>query len=169
MCLAEQEATDNNARHTPLWIERRNLNPLSIESKIENSHLLTDIFGRWPCFHDAEVLSIALDRGERGAYGPSLEAAVRLYEGTSEVDNEGRYVLKNHVVVRLRFSQILNLALADFNNQNVLGSLVIEHLSDRERDLVKFSVVFESIFGVKAKLHCDSVRIESVEPYSSQS
>jgi hypothetical protein len=137
---------------------------LSIESKIENSHLLTAIFGRWPSFHDAEVLNIALDRGERGAFDPSLEAAFRLYEGTSGMDQEGRYVLKNHVVVRIKFSRIVNLTLADFNQQNALGSLVIEHLSDRERDTVKFRVVFESIFGVKAKFHCESVRIESVEP-----
>jgi len=143
---------------------------LSIESKIENSHLLTDIFGRWPSFHDAEVLNITLDRGERGTFEPSLQAAVHVFEGTSQVDDEGerRYVLKNHVVVRMRFSRIGNLSLADFNQQNVLWSLKIEHLSDRPRDKVKFAVIFHGTFGATAKFHCDAVSIESVEPYSRE-
>jgi Immunity protein 50 len=139
---------------------------LNIESKIGNSHLLTDIFCRWPSFHDAEVLNITLDRGDRGTFGPSLEAAVHVFEMTSQIDDDGRYVLKNHVVVRMRFSRIVNLTLTDFNQQNVLGSLGIEHLSDRARDKVKFAVNFQGIFGANAKFHCDSVSIESVEPYS---
>lgn len=127
-----------------------------------------DIFGRWPSFHDAEVLNIALDRGDRGTFGPSLEAAVHVFEGTSQVDDEGRYVLKNHVLVRMRFSRIVNLTLADFNHQNVLGSLEIEHLSDRAHDKVKFAVRVSGIFGVNAKFHCDSISIEWVEPYSRE-
>jgi len=76
-----------------------------------------------------------LDRGDGGTFGPSLEAAVHVFEGTSQVDAAGRYVLKNHVVVRMRFSRIVNLTLADFNQQNVLGSLGIEHLSLTERTI----------------------------------
>lgn len=71
----------------------------------------------------------------------------------------------NLCLVRFRFSKIINLSLADFNQQNALQYLEIEHLSGRERDKVKFKVLFEGIFGVKAKFHCDSVSIESVEPY----
>jgi hypothetical protein len=139
---------------------------MGIESNIQNSHLLTDIYRRWPSFHDAEVLHLTLDRGERGNFEPSLEAAVHVFEMTSDVDDKGHYDLKNHVVVRFRFSRIVNLSLADFNQQNVLQYLEIENLSDREQDKVKFKVIFEGIFGVKAKFHCDSVSIESVESYA---
>ena len=38
---------------------------MGIETKIENANLLTDIFGCFPSFHDAEVLRITLDRGDR--------------------------------------------------------------------------------------------------------
>ena len=138
---------------------------MGIESKIQNSHLLTDIFGRWPSFHDAEVLSITLDRGEKNNFEPSLTAAIYVFEMTSQVDNEGRYVLRNHTLVRFRFYKIVNLSLTDFNQQNVLQHLDIEHLSDRERDKVKFKITFSGIFGVKAEFHCDSVSIESVEPH----
>lgn len=139
---------------------------MEIESKIQNCHLLTDIFGRLPSFHDAEVLSINLSRG-KSAYSPEsiLEATIHVFEMTSEINERGEYVLRNHVLVKFLFSKIVNLNLTDFNHQNVLNSLQIVHLSDKEEHKVKFRVIFEGIFGVKAKFHCSSVSVESVEPY----
>ena len=133
--------------------------------KIQNANLLIDVFGRFPSFHDAEVLRITLDRGDRTDLNPSLEALIHVFEVTPEVDDNGRYQLKNHVLVLFRFSKIVNLQLTDFNQQNVLWDLEIIHLSDRERDKVKFKVVFRSSFGVSASFHCEAVSIESVEPY----
>jgi hypothetical protein len=83
----------------------------------------------------------------------------------TEIDESGRYELKNHVLVLFRFSRIINLKLADFNQQNVLRALEIINLSNREHDKVKFKVRFAGIFGVTASFHCDAVSIKSVEPY----
>jgi hypothetical protein len=141
------------------------LEPMEVQDKIKNANLLIDIFGRFPSFHDAEVFRITLDRGDKGGFDPSLEALIHVFEGTSEIDESGHYRLKNHVLVLFRFSKIVNLKLADFNQQNVLQHLEISKLSDRERDKVKFRVVFAGIFGVTASFHCHSVSIESVEPY----
>lgn len=134
-------------------------------ARIKNADLLTDVFGRFPTFHDAEVLRVTLDRGDRSDFGPSLEALIHVFEQTSDVDESGRYVLKNHVLVLFRFSKIVDLQLKDFNQQNVLWNLEINQLSDREPDKVKFKVVFRSSFGVSASFHCEAVSIESVEPY----
>jgi hypothetical protein len=42
--------------------------------KIDNHELLTRIFGKWPSFHDAEVLSLRLERsGNSHDDGPVLE------------------------------------------------------------------------------------------------
>jgi len=131
--------------------------------KIRNHQLLTEVFGYFPSFHDAEVFRIMLDRGDKGAGEQSLEALIHVFEMTPEVDESGHYRLKNHVLVLFRFSKIVNLKLTDFNYQNVLQSLKIVTLSDRERDKVKFKVVLAGIFGVSASFHCDSVSIESVE------
>ena len=60
----------------------------------ENSSALESIFGRWPSFHDAEMLRVVLDRS--GDEGPTLEAVIRVFEMTSDVDPKGYYVLKNH-------------------------------------------------------------------------
>jgi len=100
--------------------------------KIHNVHLLTDIFGRFPTFHDSEVLRITLDRGERGSFGPSLEVAIHLFEMTADVDENNKFVLKNHVSVVFRFSEITNLRIDDFNSQNVINELIIDRHSEQK-------------------------------------
>jgi Immunity protein 50 len=136
---------------------------MGIESKIQNSHLLTDLFGRWPSFHDAEVLRITIDRGNAQSFSPYLQAMVHAFEMTSEIDGRGRYVLRNHVVVTFRFMEIYELRLEDFNQQNVLQGLSILDISDRQLERIKFEVSFDGIFGVSAKFQCNSISIESVE------
>ena len=138
---------------------------MGIESKIQNSTLLIDIFERWPSFHDAEVLRITLDRGESQSLGPYLQATIHVFEMTSQIDERGRYVLKNHVAVTLRFSEISELSLEGFHQQNVLQGLYIADVSDRQLERIKFEVSFEGIFGVTAKFQCNSISVESVEPY----
>jgi len=64
--------------------------------RIDNARALTDVFGRWPSFHDAEIHRIRLDRGIAGP--PSLEADVNVFEITSDVTPSGYYALKNHTL-----------------------------------------------------------------------
>jgi hypothetical protein len=138
---------------------------MGFETKIQHSHLLTDIFGRWPSFHDAEVLRILLDRDESKLVGPSLEAKIHVFEMTSEVDERNRYVLKNHVAVTIRFIEIYNLSMKDFNHQNVLQGLNIDDISDPQFERIKFEVSFDGIFGISVRLQCNSISVVSVEPY----
>jgi Immunity protein 50 len=125
-------------------------------NEIRNVRLLTEIFGGFPSFHDSEVLKVSLARGYRGA---SLDAAVHVFEMTSEVDEKGKYVLKNHVQVQFHFAGIDQLELSDFNHQNVLQGL---HFKRCETGL---RVVFESIFGMHATFVCEFASIDSVEPF----
>jgi hypothetical protein len=55
---------------------------------VENAAALTKIFGKWPTFHDAEVLRIVLDRA--GDDGPTIEAQIHVFAMTSRVDDSGR-------------------------------------------------------------------------------
>ena len=50
-------------------------------------------FGYWPTFHDAEVLSITLDRLA------GCRVAIHAFESTPEVDSSGCYVHAKHAVV----------------------------------------------------------------------
>jgi hypothetical protein len=76
-------------------------------------------FGYWPTFHDAEVVSLQLDR-----HNPSV-LAVHIWHTTEEVDTQGYFLTKKHVVVKLVLKEISDLSLCGFNHQNVIRGLSI--------------------------------------------
>jgi hypothetical protein len=133
-------------------------------NKIQNSHLLTDVFGKFPSFHDAEVHRLNLVRGETRSFNPTLFALIHVFQMTSEVDEKNHYVLKNHVLVEFRFLKVSDLEIVGFNHQNVLQFLEITETLEAEEE-AEFDVLFEGIFGVSAKFHCETISIESVTPY----
>ena len=131
---------------------------------IKGAEQLIDVFGRWPSFHDAEVVWLKIDRrssGE-GCFGPTLNAQVHTFEITSEVDNDGFYVLRNHVLVHLQFSEVVESHFRWFNQQNALHGLTLIDISDRQLERVKWDVQFESAYGVDAAFQCHSLEVLSV-------
>ena len=133
--------------------------------KIQNIHLLTDVFGKFPSFHDAEVHRINLIRGETRSFNPTLMAVINVFEMTSEIDEKNHYVLKNNVLVEFHFSGVRNLELVNFNNQNVLQMLEIKQVSDADDEKTDFDVLFEGVFGVSTSFRCEAISIESVMPF----
>ena len=74
----------------------------AIEPFIDGSNTLTEIFGYWPSFHDAEVIDLQLWRGdvepERKCYVfPVLTVTLHLWEMTQETDSHGYLVLRHHL------------------------------------------------------------------------
>lgn len=132
-----------------------------IQYQIGNVESLTTIYGRFPSFHDAEILRLALDRGNRDEGGPFLTVEVHLFEMTRQVDPQNRFVLKNHVLAAIRFAGIRGLVLDDFNRQNVIGGLSIENSPDNQ----ELDVAFEGIHGADVRFRCDSICVESVRPF----
>ena len=94
---------------------------------VENAKALTEIFGGWPSFHDAEVVQVRLDRSGPG--GPAVEARIHVFERTDQVTPTGYYVLVNHTLVTLRFTDVSGCRMEGFNHQNVLSELVLESCS----------------------------------------
>jgi len=83
-------------------------------ANIENATALISIFGKWPSFHDAEVLRAVLDRS--GPEGPSVETMIHVFEMTSEIDSKsGLYAVKNRMLVTLRFTEISLQQIQGFN------------------------------------------------------
>jgi len=107
----------------------------NIADRIHGSHLLTDIFGRWPSFHDAEVISMELCRNLTGIAHPTLKTRIHAFEMTSEVNDHGYYVLRNHVLVGFVFRDIDELSMNGFNQQNALWELEIVDISSRQLEL----------------------------------
>jgi hypothetical protein len=131
--------------------------------KIENASALTDVFGRWPSFHDAEVVSISLDR--EGVAGPEIITAIHVFEITSEVTPEGFYGLQHHTRVTFNFEGVEEVELAGFNDQNALFDLIFEDISSRQLDWLKWDVRFDSSHGVGASFMCRAIRIDNVVPF----
>lgn len=132
------------------------------------SELLTNLFGYWPSFHDAEVLRLELVRVEPYGAGPDLLADVHTFEITDEVDAKKHFVLRHHVLVSFRFRGVDQLRLEGWNNQNALMGLCITDIRSRQLDVLKYEVRFDSSFGVDARFLCRSVEIESVKPFVRQ-
>ncbi|MBK8812730.1 MAG: hypothetical protein IPN69_18635 [Acidobacteria bacterium] len=79
-------------------------------SKIQNGHLLTDVFGKFPSFHDSEVHRISLIRETR-SFGPTLTALVHVFEVIKESHERKRRFLENHACVEFRFSKVSDLEI----------------------------------------------------------
>ena len=94
---------------------------LPVEVKdISEAAVLHDWFGYWPGFHDAEIVSLHLNRK-----GSSF-LRVHTWEMTKEVDEKGCYVLAKHVVVEFILESVSGLRLDGFSQQNVIFGLAIE-------------------------------------------
>ncbi len=98
-------------------------------SIIKNSNRITDIFGYWPSFHDAEIQSISLTGGETylkdpDRIYPTLDIKIHLWEMTNEVNAKGFFVLKNHTLTDLRFRNTGELELSDFSFRNTIMEMI---------------------------------------------
>ena len=129
----------------------------------EDAQRLTAIFGRWPSFHDSEVLRLVLDRS--GPEGPTLEAIIHVFQATNELDARGYYVLKYHTEASLRFTRVEELDVQWFNAQNVISELVVEPLDPAEHEGRKLRVKMPPIYGVGVELECERAIVTSTRPF----
>jgi hypothetical protein len=113
-------------------------------------------FGYWPSFHDAEVLSIHLNRS-----GEST-VAIHTYHRTNEVDERGYFIATKHVLVTFILEGIQTVQLGDFNHQNVISGLSMEEISEGYR------LTLHPCFGAEGMIDAEHVRI-TLQPESPAS
>jgi len=108
-------------------------------------------FGRWPSFHDAEILQIDLQRNGR--------SSVRLhaFRMTKAVDASGHFVLDLHAVVTFWLEGVSDLELADFSGLNVIFGLALEPIP------TGFRLALSPCFGIAGYIEAAKVSI-SLEP-----
>ncbi len=88
----------------------------SVLEWIDGANVLIEQFGQMPTFHDAEVVKIELARNDAK---PSLVLWL-LYPALAHPR------LSHDLEVRLACSDVADVVLNDFNEQNVLGELRFE-------------------------------------------
>jgi hypothetical protein len=82
--------------------------------------LLAWFGGRFPSFHDAEVVGLTLDR-ERAR----CRVRVHAFQMTPEVDADGYYVCINHAVITFALGDVVSLELEGFGPQNPIDGLTL--------------------------------------------
>ena len=115
-------------------------------------------FGYWPTFHDAEVLSIVLNRS-----GESL-VVIHDWETTPEIDPSGYFLQAKQAVVTFRMEGfpldvygITRTEIACFNHQNVLSSAAVTKTQDC------YELALDGIFGVGGSIFCERMSV-TLEP-----
>ena len=140
---------------------------MDICENIQNAECLISVFGRWPSFHDAEVIWLRLDRRASSlGKGPTLETLIHTWEMTSEVNAAGYYILRNHLLVHLRFSRVEECILDGFNYQNVLNCLHIEEIRNRQMGYLNFQVRLDTSHGLEALFQCQEIEVVEIQPCS---
>jgi len=138
---------------------------------VEYSERLTRFFGgAWPSFHDAEIISLDLWRGdlapERDSWiAPVITMKIRLLEATQP----GATHAGNDTLVTLRFQDADDIKLLGFNHQNSIDELVFSQETRGEGLLPYLRVTLVPDFGVDASFRCFRAEVLQVEPCSDQS
>jgi hypothetical protein len=130
-------------------------------SQITNAEALISVFGYWPSFHDAEVVALSLSRAFNDDYGPALAATIHVFEMTSAVSSSGHFVCHKHSIVELRFRNIDDLNLEEFNHQNALNELSIKQ-ADPLQSHRQFAVSFEGASGLDCTFICQHIEVLSI-------
>jgi Immunity protein 50 len=108
-------------------------------------------FNRWPTFHDAEVLSISLNRLE------GCRVAIHAFEMTSDIDSDGHYIFTRHAIVTFSLEGFLHTRIEFFNDQNVLSSASVDKTPDG------YELLLERCHGVDASIACQRMSV-TLEP-----
>ncbi len=64
----------------------------------------------------------------------------------NEVNEAGYYKTDRHAIVSFAFSEISEMSLNDFNNQNVLSVLSVEKVGDQ------FELILDQCYGVNGRV-----------------
>lgn len=108
-------------------------------------------FGYWPSFHDAEIVSLVLNRDGLSSL------RLHTWHTTSQVDERGCYIKEKHVVVSFHMEEILELALNNFSQQNVIFGLEIVE------DQQAYKLVLDPCYGLEGSIRARTISIE-LEP-----
>jgi len=123
---------------------------------------LLERFGHWPSFHDAEVISVRLER-DRGEplTGPVLTFVFHLFRIEVAPDDPAR----DNTVTSICFREVESLRLFDFNHQNAISGLAIATSYCQKLSGPIFSVEIKPGFGLSCSFSCTQIEVLSVEPY----
>jgi hypothetical protein len=129
---------------------------------IHSSNLLTDAFGRWPSFHDSEILSIKVERtAEIGPGNVQIEMSVYIIDWKHAFKD---VELKTDCLATFQFFHCSDIHFDQFNQQNQMGDLffTVEKQVIKDKHIPETAVVVadkERVFVVP-----DEILVVTIEP-----
>ncbi|HOW43323.1 MAG TPA: Imm50 family immunity protein [Candidatus Omnitrophota bacterium] len=123
--------------------------------RIINANLVTKKLGRWPDFHDFEVLHVDMDRS-----GPFITLDIYGFQVHKEIDAKGHFKLTNKCIITIRFNEVSDVLFEDFNHQNVLSGLTFADAGSEVKTTLGFC------YGIGGYIVSKTVEVVKVEPYA---
>jgi Immunity protein 50 len=114
---------------------------------IEGAGAIIDWFGKWPSFHDAEIVDVYLARAR-----PSWLRLHFWKMNWEAVDRSGQ---EAHAIVTFVFTGITDLELADFSPQNVISSLWARRSAGGG-----IRLFFAPCYGLAGYIEASGIRVE---------
>jgi len=131
---------------------------------IEGSEEILSIFGRWPSFHDAEILSVFLDRNaHKGKHGPTAIIKVHCFLITNEIiDNKYRTI--KHNIITFAFYDVVEFELSyGFGQQNHLSGIEILDIRSDQLENINYQINFDAHMTCDLHFKCSIIDVLSIE------
>ena len=109
---------------------------------------LTEWFGRFPRFHDAKILGIALHTDQ-----PST-IRIHAWQMTDKTDERGYFILDRHVVVTISLYEVTFVSLTDFNIPGIVYGLEFTNVGD------EVEIAWTGSYGVDGTLRAKRAHID---------
>ncbi|RZK13913.1 MAG: hypothetical protein EOO56_26025 [Hymenobacter sp.] len=122
---------------------------------IDNQALVTELFGYWPAFHDAEIESIYLRRNEPG-YWPAISLWIVVDGPLTNVGSEVQ--ISRLWRIELEFTEVVDNHFEGFNHQNVIFSFSFQ----QSQEGIICSI--ETSYGLSGSITARRVTVKSVTP-----
>ncbi len=132
---------------------------------IEGSEKVLELYEEWPSFHDAEILSVNLDRQKTsGQYGPTVTIKLHTFVMTNEVDNKGYYKTIKHAQIIFQFYDVVEFELTHgFGIQNSLSDVSFKDIRSHQEEGINYAVEFCAHFNCDIDFKCSSITVIEVK------
>lgn len=124
---------------------------MAVPEYIQNHKTVLSFFGRWPSFHDANVIAYELT-------DDSISFTLHTWLMTDEVNDKGYYVLTNHALVAFRFDGLHDVEMDRFGSNNILFGLEFSRTSPP----ATFHVELDSVMDMSGAFSARSGQVLSV-------
>ena len=115
---------------------------------VPGAESVVDWFGKWPSFHDAEIMTLHIDR-ER--------SSIRIYTfaRSDRIGVDGSFVREREAVVVFEFTgiRLLRIEGEDADGQNVIAALMIEQTNEGYR------LDLSPCYGLSGEIYVKELRV----------